>query len=52
MLAVKTASNLFSSSQILLEGVSLGTILALNHPGLSAEWSSATIIADTISFFF
>jgi hypothetical protein len=53
LLAMKTNANLSSSSsQILLEGVSLGTIIALNHPCLSAEWSSAPIIANTISRFF
>jgi hypothetical protein len=51
LLAVETTVNLSSSSQILLEGDSLVTILALNNPYLSVEWSLAAIITDIISLF-
>jgi hypothetical protein len=51
LLAVETANCYCPSSNIILEGDSLVTILALNNPSYCAEWSSSSIIVD-VHFFF
>jgi hypothetical protein len=49
LLAVEAAKFYCPSSNIILEGDSLVTILALNNPCYCAEWSSSGIIVDVIS---
>ncbi|GLT52905.1 hypothetical protein SLA2020_262140 [Shorea laevis] len=47
LLAVQLASQ-HGSSPLILEGDSLSTILAINSPHISSDWSAAHVIADAL----
>ncbi|GLT61083.1 hypothetical protein SLA2020_338140 [Shorea laevis] len=51
LLAIEAAKFYYSYSNIILEGDSLVTVLALNNPSYCADWSSSGFIANAISLF-